>query len=68
MNGKDVKGRALKVDFDVKQTGKSSYKINTLEDKNKLYNREPIKMQKSKWIKKERDEQKMSKIKERKRM
>jgi hypothetical protein len=53
----------LKVDFDVKQTGKSSYKINTLEDKNKLYNREPIKLQKSKWIKKERDQKKLEKIK-----
>jgi hypothetical protein len=51
------------VDFDVKQTGKSSYKINTLEDKNKLYNREPIKLQKSKWIKKERDQKKLEKIK-----
>jgi hypothetical protein len=53
----------LKVDFDVKQTGKSSYKINTLDDKNKLYNREPIKLQKSKWIKKERDNAKLEKIK-----
>lgn len=53
----------MKVDFDVKQTGKSSYKINTLEDKNKLYNREPIKLQKSKWIKKERDQKKLEKIK-----
>ena len=63
MNGKEVKGRQLKVDFDVKQSGKSSYKINTLDDKNKLYNREPIKLQKSKWIKKERDAVKLEKIK-----
>ena len=63
MNGKEVKGRQLKVDFDVKQSGKSSYKINTLDDKNKLYNREPIKLQKSKWSKKERDAAKREKIK-----
>jgi hypothetical protein len=51
------------VDFDVKQEGKSSYKINTSEEKNRLYNRDPIKLEKSKRIKKEREKQKLEKIK-----
>ena len=55
MNGKDSQGRAIKVDFDVKQSAKSSYKINTNEEKNRLYNREPIKIERSKHIKKDRD-------------
>ena len=63
MNGKEIEGRQLKVDFDVKESGKSSYKINLSEDKNRLYNRDPIKMEKSKRIKKERDTLKLQKIK-----
>lgn len=63
MNGKELQGRSLKVDFDVKQTAKSSYKINTSEEKNRLYNREPIKMERSKHIKKERENLQLSKIK-----
>jgi hypothetical protein len=51
------------VDFDVKQEGKSSYKINVSEDKNRLYNRDPIKLEKSKRIKKEREKIKIEKIK-----
>jgi len=62
MNGKEIEGRQLKVDFDVKESGKSSYKINLSEDKNRLYNRDPIKMEKSKRIKKERDTLKLQKI------
>jgi hypothetical protein len=63
MNGKEVQGRPLKIDFDVKQKGKSSYKINLDDDRNRHYNKEPIKFQKSKMIKKERDRQKFQKMK-----
>ncbi len=63
MNGKDLQGRQLRVDFDVKGEGKSSYKVNLNEEKNRLYNREPIKLLKSKAIKKEREKQKLEKIK-----
>jgi hypothetical protein len=60
MNGMMIDGRQIKVDFDVKGTQKASYHINTNEDKNRLYNRDPIKMAKSKAIKKEREKKKMS--------
>jgi RNA recognition motif-containing protein len=63
MNGKELQGRQLRVDFDVKGEGKSSYKVNLNEEKNRLYNREPIKLLKSKAIKKEREKQKLEKIK-----
>ena len=63
MNGKDIQGRQIKVDFDVKESGKSSYKINLETENNRLYNRDPIKMAKSKIIKKEREKQKLEKIK-----
>lgn len=63
MNGKDIQGRAIKVDFDVKQTAKSSFKINTNEEKNRLYNREPIKLERSKHIKKERERLQLQKVK-----
>jgi hypothetical protein len=63
MNGKELDGRQLKVDFDVKGKQKSSYKINLDEDKNRLYNREPIKLEKSKHIKKDREKKKNEKIK-----
>lgn len=63
MNGKEVNGRFLKVDFDVKQQQKSSYHINLDSERNRLYNREPIKLAKSKAIKKDREKQKLAKIK-----
>jgi len=63
MNGKEINGRQIKVDYDVKESGKASYKINISDERNRLYNREPIKMEKSKHIKKDRDRQKMEKIK-----
>lgn len=63
MNGKEIDGRQIKVDFDVKESGKSSYKINLNEEKNRMYNRDPIKLEKSKRIKKERENTKMEKIK-----
>ena len=58
-----IDGRQLKVDFDVKEEAKNSYKINLNEEKNRLYNREPIKLEKSKRIRKERDAKKLEKIK-----
>jgi hypothetical protein len=60
MNGMMIDGRQIKVDFDVKGAQKASYHINMNEDKNRLYNRDPIKMAKSKAIKKEREKKKMS--------
>ena len=62
MNGKEVKGRFLKVDYDSKATPKSSYHINTDTNQNRLYNRDPIKQAKSKQIKKERDRTKLAKL------
>lgn len=63
MNGKELKGRQIKVDFDVKGKQKSSYKVNLDNDRNRLYNREPIKLEKSKHIKKERDRKKEASLK-----
>ena len=42
MNGKELKnfeGRRLKVDFDVKQSGKASYKTNMADDGNTRFNK-----------------------------
>ena len=62
MQGKEVKGRFLKVDFDSKGQAKSSYHINMDTTNNRLYNRDPIKAAKSKQIKKERDRVKLAKL------
>ena len=43
MNGKEIQGRFLKVDYDSKATPKSSYHVNTDTTDNRLYNRDPIK-------------------------
>ena len=43
MNGKEVQGRFLKVDFDSKAQPKSGYKLNLDTERNRLYNRDPIK-------------------------
>ena len=49
MNGKEVQGRRIKVDFDVVQEPKKGYKINlSNQDKNKLYNKDVIKEELSK--------------------
>lgn len=63
MNGKEINGRQIKVDYDVGGKAKSSYKINTSDERNRLYNKEPIKQQRSKWIKKEKERTKLEKIK-----
>ena len=62
MNGKELKGRYLKIDYDSKAKPKSSYHINTDTTNNRLYNRDPIKQAKSKQIKKERDRIKLAKL------
>ena len=58
MNGKEVQGRYIKVDFDTKAAPKSSYRVKTDTDGNRLYNRETIKNEKSKRIKKEKERSK----------
>ena len=43
MNGKELKGfegRNLKVDFDVKQKAKQSFKVNLEDNGNKRYNKD----------------------------
>lgn len=62
MNGKEIQGRYLKVDYDSKAQPKSSYHINMSTEQNRLYNREPIKQAKSKVIKKEREKVKLEKL------
>ena len=62
MNGKEVQGRFLKVDFDTKSAPKSSYKVNTETDRNRLYNRETIKNERSKRIKKDNEKKKLEKM------
>lgn len=58
MNGKEVQGRYIKVDFDTKAAPKSSYRVKTDTDGNRLYNRDTIKNEKSKRIKKEKERSK----------
>ena len=62
MNGKEIKGRYIKVDYDSKSKPKSSYKINTETERNRLYNREPLKLEQSKRIKKDRERDKLQKL------
>ena len=45
MNGREIKGRFIKVDFDAKSKPRSSYRVNTETDRNRLYNRDPIKLE-----------------------
>ena len=42
MDGREIKGRNIKVDFDVQQKPKQGYKVNTNQEGNKLYNRQVI--------------------------
>jgi len=60
MDGKEVKGRLLKVDFDVNQKPKNSYKFNTNQEKNKLYNKTTIKEINNKRQRKEKEKKKMA--------
>jgi len=63
MNGKELKGfpgRQLKVDFDVKQTAKSSYKTNMSDEGNVRFNK-LIKKDESKKFNRKEHEKKMAK-------
>ena len=62
MQGKEIHGRFLRVDYDSKEAPKSSYKINTETDRNRLYNREPLKNEMSKRIRKDREKKKQEKF------
>jgi hypothetical protein len=58
MNGKEVQGRRIKVDFDVVQAPKKGYKINaSASDRNRLYNKEVVKEEGARRRKKARDKQ-----------
>ena len=68
MNGKEIKnfpGRRLKVDFDVKQTAKSSFKVNTGDEGNIRFNKQIKKDLKFKRHVKETDKRKEEKFKKR---
>jgi RNA recognition motif-containing protein len=61
MNGKEVQGRRIKVDFDVVQEPKKGYKINlSNQDKNKLYNKDVIKEELSKRKLKAKEKQRVA--------
>ena len=61
MNGKEVQGRRVKVDFDVVQEPKKGYKINlTNNEKNKHYNKEVIKEEINKRKKKQKEKQRQT--------
>ena len=58
MNGKDMQGRRIKVDFDVVEEAKKGYKINLANnERNKHYNKEVIKEELGKRKKKQKDKQ-----------
>ena len=50
------------MDYDTKAVAKSSYKVNTETDRNRLYNRDVLKAEQSKRIKKEREQKKNEKF------
>lgn len=59
MNGKELKGfegRFLKVDFDVKEKPKKSYRTNLEDDGNKRYNKSVKKEAMSKIIRKKKQQ------------
>jgi RNA recognition motif-containing protein len=61
MNGKEVQGRRIKVDFDVIEEAKKGYKINLQKGEgNKQYNKEILKEELGKRAKKQKDKQKKS--------
>ena len=65
MNGRELKGfpgRALKVDFDVKQKAKASYKTNMSDDGNVRFNKQIKKEVKGKIHRKENEKRKNSKF------
>ena len=58
MNGRDVQGRRITVEFDVVEEPKKGYKMNAGSERNKLYNKEAIKEEANKRKKKQREKQK----------
>lgn len=63
LDGKEIEGRNIKVDYDVGKA-KQSYHVNTDDSKgNKFYNKEPIKEIKLKRQRKENEKHKLAKIK-----
>ena len=61
MNGKELKnfpGRQLKVDFDVKQKPKSSYKVNMSDEGNMRFNKQIKKEMSKKFNRKENERKK----------
>lgn len=54
MNGKQLLGRALHVDFDADGKAKGSYKQATEGDRNRLYNKEEIRERQIKQARKEK--------------
>jgi len=61
MNGREVQGRRIQVDFDVVEEPKKGYKINAVQsERNKLYNKEVIKEEVSKRKKKIKDKQRVA--------
>ena len=63
MNNKEIKGRQIKVDFDVKQEPKKGYKLNTAKEGKKFYNKEIVKETVLKRKHKEREKKKESHMK-----
>ena len=65
MDGKELNkfpGRKLKVDFDVKQKGKKSFKVNLNDEGNVRFNKQIKKEHQKKFLKKEGERKKMSKF------
>ena len=65
MNGRELKGfpgRNLKVDFDVKQKPKASYKTNMSDEGNVRFNKQIKKEEKSKHHRKENEKRKIAKF------
>ena len=68
MNGRELKnfeGRPLKVDFDVKQKAKSSYRTNLNDDGNTRFNKQIKKEHQSKLARKEHERKKVEAFKKR---
>ena len=60
MDGKELKGRKIRVDFDVVQKPKEGYKTNTSKEGNKFYNKSTLKDINVKRQRKVKDKQKAS--------
>jgi RNA recognition motif-containing protein len=63
LDGKDINGRTIQVDFDVSKGAKASYVTQAKEEGNKLYNKEDHRKIENKRLKKEREKAKELKVK-----